>query len=103
MLTNVRVIKSFVRGEYEEERFSKANDDLKNAGLDAFKVVIIQMPIMTLAMNANNNCSRVVWWQSDTWRNEMQVGDLTAFTTYVTQILMSLMMLAMVLLQSSEQ
>ncbi|MCM1388185.1 MAG: ABC transporter ATP-binding protein/permease [Bacillus sp. (in: Bacteria)] len=99
-LTNVRVIKSFVRGEYEEERFSNSNEELKNAGLDAFKVVIIQMPIMTFAMNAT--VIAVVWFGGNQiLGGAMQVGDLTAFTTYVTQILMSLMMLAMVLLQSS--
>lgn len=99
-LTNVRVIKSFVRGEYEEERFSKSNEELKNSGLNAFKVVIIQMPIMTFAMNVT--IMAVVWFGGNQiLGGTMPVGDLTAFTTYVTQILMSLMMLAMVLLQSS--
>lgn len=100
VLTNVRVIKSFVRGEYEEQRFADANAELKKSSLDAFKVVIIQMPIMTLAMNAT--VIAVVWFGGNQiLGGTMQVGDLTAFTTYVTQILMSLMMLAMVLLQSS--
>ena len=45
-LQNVRVIKSFVRGEYEEERFSRSNEDLKDSSLRAFKVVIFQMPLM---------------------------------------------------------
>lgn len=99
-LTNVRVIKSFVRGSYEEEKFSKANEDLKESSLKAFKVVILQMPIMTLAMNIT--IIAVVWFGGNqVIAGEMQVGDLTAFTTYVTQILMSLMMLAMILLQSS--
>lgn len=99
-LTNVRVIKSFVRGDYEERRFSNSNEELKNAGLNAFKVVIIQMPIMTFAMNAT--VMAVVWFGGgQILAGAMPVGDLTAFTTYVTQILMSLMMLAMVLLQSS--
>lgn len=99
-LTNVRVIKSFVRGEYEKERFSESNEDLKNSGLNAFKIVIIQMPIMTFAMNAT--VIAVVWFGGNQILDgRMPVGDLTAFTTYVTQILMSLMMLAMVLLQSS--
>lgn len=100
VLTNVRVIKSFVRGEYEEERFAEANEDLKKSSLNAFKVVIIQMPIMTFAMNVT--VIAVVWFGGNQILNgAMPVGDLTAFTTYVTQILMSLMMLAMVLLQSS--
>lgn len=99
-LTNVRVIKSFVRGSYEEKKFSKANEDLKESSLKAFKVVILQMPIMTLAMNIT--IIAVVWFGGNqVIAGEMQVGDLTAFTTYVTQILMSLMMLAMILLQSS--
>lgn len=100
VLTNVRVIKSFVRGEYEEERFAEANEALKKSSLNAFKVVIIQMPIMTFAMNVT--VIAVVWFGGNQILNgAMPVGDLTAFTTYVTQILMSLMMLAMVLLQSS--
>ena len=45
-LQNVRVIKSFVRGEYEEKRFSDSNEDLKDSSLRAFKVVILQMPLM---------------------------------------------------------
>lgn len=100
VLTNVRVIKSFVRGDYEEKRFAEANEGLKKSSLDAFRVVIIQMPIMTFAMNVT--VIAVVWFGGNQILNgAMPVGDLTAFTTYITQILMSLMMLAMVLLQSS--
>lgn len=100
MLTNVRVIKSFVRGNYEEEKFAQANEDLKNSSLDAFKVVILNMPIMMLMMNVTT--LGVVWFGGkQILAGNMPVGDLTAFTSYIVQILMSLMMLAMVLLQSS--
>ena len=100
MLTNVRVIKSFVRGEYEEEKFSRANEDLKKSSLSAFNVVILNMPIMMLMMNLTT--LGVVWFGGkQILVGRMPVGDLTAFTTYIVQILMSLMMLAMVLLQSS--
>ena len=99
-LTNVRVIKSFVRDNYEEEKFSRANDDLKEASLSAFRVMILMMPVMTLAMNLT--VLAVVWFGGkQVIAGEMLVGDLTAFITYITQILMSLMMLSMVLLQSS--
>ncbi len=99
-LTNVRVIKSFVRANYEEEKFSRANDDLKEASLSAFRVIILMMPVMTLAMNLT--VLAVVWFGGkQVIAGEMLVGDLTAFITYITQILMSLMMLSMVLLQSS--
>lgn len=100
MLTNVRVIKSFVRGNYEEGKFAQANEDLKNSSLDAFKVVILNMPIMMLMMNVTT--LGVVWFGGkQILAGNMPVGDLTAFTSYIVQILMSLMMLAMVLLQSS--
>ncbi|NBJ93172.1 ABC transporter ATP-binding protein [Parablautia muri] len=100
VLTNVRVIKSFVRGDYEEERFAKANEELKESSLSAFKVVILNMPIMMCMMNATT--LGVVWFGGkQILVGTMPVGDLTAFTTYIVQILMSLMMLAMVLLQSS--
>lgn len=100
MLTNVRVIKSFVRGDYEEEKFSRANEDLKKSSLSAFNVVILNMPIMMLMMNLTT--LGVVWFGGkQILVGRIPVGDLTAFTTYIVQILMSLMMLAIVLLQSS--
>lgn len=100
MLTNVRVIKSFVRGDYEEDKFAGANENLKQASLSAFKIVILNMPIMMLMMNATT--LGIVWFGGrQILAGNMPVGDLTAFTAYIVQILMSLMMLAMVLLQSS--
>ena len=100
VLTNVRVIKSFVREGYEEKRFAKANEDLKESSLNAFKVVILNMPVMMLLMNVTT--LGIVWFGGrQILAGTMPVGDLTAFTTYIVQILMSLMMLAMVLLQSS--
>ena len=100
MLTNVRVIKSFVRGDYEEKKFAASNEDLKQTSLGAFKTIIIVMPLMMLMMNATTLA--VVWFGGrQIIVGSMQVGDLTAFTTYIVQILMSLMMLAMVILQSS--
>lgn len=99
-LTNVRVIKSFVRGDYEAKRFAQSNEDLKESSLNAFKIVIIQMPVMALAMNLTTLA--VVWFGGkQIMVGDMLVGDLTAFTTYIVQVLMSLMMLAMVLLGSS--
>ena len=100
VLINVRVIKSFVRGDYEEERFAKSNEELKESSLRAFKVVILNMPIMSFMMNITTLA--VVWFGGkQILVGEMPVGDLTAFTAYIVQILMSLMMLAIVLLQSS--
>lgn len=89
-----------MRGSFEEEKFAASNADLKQSGLNAFKVVILNMPIMMLAMNVTTLA--VVWTGGrQVLAGTMPIGDLTAFTTYIVQVLMSLMMLAMVLLQSS--
>ncbi len=99
-LTNVRVVKSFVRGNHEIKKFSKANQDLKDTGMSAFKIVIFNMPLMALAMNITTLA--VVWFGGkQIIVGTMDVAELTAFTTYIVQILMSLMMVAMILLQSS--
>ena len=99
-LTNVRVIKSFVRESYEEKKFAGANNDLKDASMAAFNVVIFQMPLMSLIMNITT--LSVVWFGGrQIMVGEMEVGNLTAFITYITQVLMSLMMFAMVLLMST--
>lgn len=99
-LTNVRVIKSFVREDFEKKKFTDMNQDLKDSSLSALNVVITTMPVMMLAMNITTLA--VVWYGGNIIiAGNMQVGDLTAFTTYIVQILMSLMMLSMVLLQSS--
>jgi len=99
-ITNQRVVKSFVRDDFEKETFSKANDELKNKTLRAMKVVIMTMPIMTLAMNVT--VMAVVWFGGQqVLVGEMSIGNLTAFITYVTQILMSLMMMSMIMIQGS--
>lgn len=99
-LTNVRVVKAFVREDHEIEKFSKLNDDLKESSLRALRIVIATMPVMMFAMNVTTLA--VVWYGGNIIiAGKMPVGDLTAFTTYIVQILMSLMMLSMVFLQSS--
>ena len=99
-LTNVRVIKSFVREDFEKQKFTDMNQDLKDSSINAIKIVILNMPVMTLAMNITTLA--VVWYGGNIIiAGDMQVGDLTAFTTYIVQILMSLMMLSMIFLQSS--
>ena len=99
-LTNVRVIKSFVREDFEEKKFKDMNRDLKESSLNAMKIVIATMPVMMLAMNITTLA--VVWYGGNLIiGGSMPVGDLTAFTTYIVQILMSLMMVSMIFLQAS--
>ena len=99
-VTNVRVVKSFVREDYENEKFKEANKDLKNTGMSAAKVMIFMQPVMTLIMNIT--VVAVVLLGSRLIINmEMQPGDLSSFIMYVTQILMSLVMVTFMLTFSS--
>lgn len=99
-LTNIRVVKSFVREDFEEEKFSKANGELKQAGLGALNVMITMMPLMMLIMNLT---TLIIMWfgGNQVIIGDMKVGDFTAFLTYITQILMALMMLSMLFMNSS--
>jgi ATP-binding cassette subfamily B multidrug efflux pump len=99
-LTNIRVVKSFVRESFEQDKFAKANIDLKDSTLSAVKVVIVAMPIMMLAMNITTLA--VVWFGGQQIIvDTMTTGVLTAFVNYVVQILISLMMVSMIILNSS--
>ncbi len=102
-VSNIRVVKSFVRADYETEKFERANSDLKNSGLSAMKIIILNGPIMTLFMNIT--IALVVWFGSQMvmngGENAMPIGDLSQFLTYVTQILMSLMMLTFMFMSTS--
>lgn len=96
-ITNMRVVKSFVREETEKGKFKKANAELKKGGISAMSVMIFLSPVMTLFMNIT--IVLVLWLGSDMVLNYgMPIGDLSAFTTYVTQILFSLMMVTMMLM-----
>lgn len=99
-LTNVRVIKSFVREKYQEEKFKKANKDLKESAINALNVMIFMHPLVMLLMNLT---TVLVLWigGNQVVSGELLVGDLTAFITYVAQILMSLMMVIMMFMTSS--
>ena len=99
-LTNVRVVKSFVREDYEKEKFANSNRDLKKATLSAVTIMITMMPMMMLVMNFTTIA--VMWFGGNqVVAGQMPVGDLTAFITYINQILMSLMMVVMLFMNSS--
>ncbi len=104
-ITNVRVVKSFVREDFEEQKFTAANSNLKNTGMSAYKMMIVLQPFMTICMNLTTVA--VLWIGGQIVMNEsgmvggMQIGDLSSFVTYVTQILSSLMMVTMMFMMSS--
>ena len=99
-LVNVRVVKSFVREDFEQQKFDTANGNLKQAGLSALRLMTMIMPMMMLIMNLT---MVVVIWVGgrEVVAGTMLWGDLSAYITYITQILMSLMMVSMLFLISS--
>lgn len=94
-LTGVRVIRAFNQDQFEQDRFADANHDYMKTGIKVFTIVSFMIPVMTLLMSGTN--IGIVWYGAHLIANQtMQVGNLVAFMTYATQILMSFMMLSMV-------
>jgi len=105
-ITNVRVVKSFVREDFEGEKFEAANGDLKAAGRSAMMNMIFMQPVQTLFMYITTGL--VIWFGSQLVINNFDagiqgfsVGELSSFINYVTQILFSLMMVTFLLMFSS--
>ena len=94
-LIAIRVVKAFVRSLHEKEKFKEANDNLMNASLRAEKVVIFNAPIMQLTMYM---CIISIMWFGGNMiiGGTMLTGQLVSFISYVSQILMSLMVISMV-------
>ncbi len=99
-VTNIRVVKSFVREDHENENFRAANRDLKESGIKAMSIMIFMQPVTTIFMNLTTLA--VLWFGSDAVISSgMDIGDLSAFLTYVTQILMSITMITVLLMTSA--
>ena len=99
-VTNQRVIKSFVREEYEIERFEARNSELVEKSTSALKVMLFMMPVSAVAINVTTLL--VVWISGrQIMVGDMTIGTLTAFITYLTQILTALNFLASIILQGT--
>jgi ATP-binding cassette subfamily B protein len=86
-----RVIRAFVRDEYEEERFRKANTDLTDISLKTGNLLALMFPVVMTTVNLSSIA--VVWFGAHRIDSGgMQIGDLTAFLAYLMQIVMSVMM-----------
>ncbi|GAA4702781.1 ABC transporter transmembrane domain-containing protein [Brevibacillus fulvus] len=91
-LSGIRVVKSFVRADYERKRFARANEDYTEMAIKAGRIIALNMPLMMLIMNAS--IVAVLWYGGVQTRNgSLPVGDLIAFINYVTQLLFSMLML----------
>lgn len=88
-LSGIRVVKAFVRGDYERQRFECANGSHLEAALKAARTVAVNLPLLMLLLNFGTVAA--LWFGgAQTWSGEMLVGDLIAFLSYLAQLLMSL-------------
>jgi len=99
-LAGVRVVKAFVRGEWEKQRFAAANDELINTSIKAFKIVALAMPLIMLVMNFT--VVAIIWFGGIMInQGRIQVGEVLAFANYTMMILMSVMSVAFILMSLS--
>ncbi len=100
-VTNVRVVKSFVREEFEKEKFHNANTGLKKAGIHAMNVMIFMHPLMMIIMNVTTMAVIVIGAGLIENKTGLDSATLATFITYINQILMSLMFVTMMFMNSS--
>ncbi len=99
-LIGQRVVKAFVRADHENTKFGEANDALTNASIRAISIVILNFPVMMLVMSG---ATVAILWQGGNmvFGGELGAGQLISLLSYVTQILMSVMMISMVFVMSA--
>lgn len=92
-LIGIRTVKAFVREDYEKKKFTDNTEAVRAAQVRAEKLIILSMPLMQMVMYAS--IVAILWFGSHMIvGGTMELGDLTSFITYVSQILMSLLMLS---------
>ena len=99
-VSGARVVKAYTREDYENKRFNKANDELCATNLHVQKLMALLVPVLSILMNAS--VIMVIWIGGESVRAaaaEAQVGSIMAAITYITQILMSMMMIGMMFQQ----
>ncbi len=95
-LIGARVVKSFVRQDYENQRFDKVNTELMDITIKSYNIMILLMPTLMLIMNLS--IAAVLWIGAS---GTIEVGAISASITYMTMTLMSLMMLSMIFMNFS--
>lgn len=100
-LAGIRVVKAFVRSDYETKQFEKANREYSQTAIKAARLIAFNYPIVSLIMNT---CLVVnlLYGGNLVWMKSVQVGDLIAFINYVAQVLSSLLMVSMTLMNVSQ-
>ena len=97
-LTAIRAIKAFVRGDYENEQFNAVNTELSDASTETFRYAVLNLPAFQTIMYTAIIC--IMWFGGGfILQGDMSVGQLTAFLSYVLQVLNSVMMFSGAFLQ----
>lgn len=97
-LVGIRVVKTFVRGEFEKAKFRKSSDGVRNQQRYAERLVILNSPFFELVMYS---CMIAISWLGGKYMiaGEMTVGDFMTYISYIRQVLFSLMLISMALMQ----
>ncbi|TYQ12835.1 UNVERIFIED_CONTAM: ATP-binding cassette subfamily B protein [Acetivibrio alkalicellulosi] len=99
-LTGIRVVKAFVRSDYENKRFADTNDEFVQISINAWRRIALAMPILFFLMNIT--VCAVIWFGAFKVNSgDMQIGQVMAFVNYMVQILFALMMVAYALMMIS--
>lgn len=96
-LINIRVVKSFVRERHESRKFARSNEELQDVSIRAANIIVTVFPVMQLVLNLS---VIVVLWVGgrNVISGELKVGELVSLVNYLMQILMSLMMMSMIIM-----
>lgn len=96
-LINIRVVKSFVREDFETEKFVRSSEELRDMVIRASNIIVSIFPVMQLVMNLS--ILAILWLGGQkVMQGELKVGELISFVNYLAQVLMSLMMLSMIIM-----
>jgi ATP-binding cassette subfamily B multidrug efflux pump len=99
-LIGQRVVKAFVRSDFEIAKFQQSNDALTNAFIRAVSIIILNMPVMMLVMNGATLA--IIWMGGQmVFAGSLGAGELIGFISYVFQILISVMMISMVFIMAA--
>ncbi len=99
-LAGMRVVKAFVRHDYEMEKFNTANEDYKETSVKAFRIVILMLPMMMLILNIS--IIAILWsGGKQVSLGSLRIEEIMAFITYLMQMIIALMMIAMVFMYIS--
>ena len=96
-LINIRVVKSFVREDFETRKFVRSSEDLRDMVIKASNIIVSIFPVMQLILNLS--VLAILWFGGGkVITGELKVGELISFVNYLMQVLMALMMLSMVIM-----